>query len=177
MSGGTIHMGRSKTNEQRVEQYTKWILAHRLLPAWQALGFPAREAYFHLQVRCYADTAERKGTVANNNGKIFRSPRSLAKDMGCNVKTAMAALADLQAKGWIVCTKGWERGYDGKGRTALFRLTMMPTTKKPATREPTQWAEGKDYPVTVYVSYAPKQRKKQNPPPRTGALVNRQVVH
>ena len=89
----------------------------------------------------------RKGTVENNNGKIFRSPRSLAKDMGCNVKTAMAALADLQAKGWIVCTKGWERGYDGKGRTALFRLTMMPTTKKPATREPTEWEEGKDYPV------------------------------
>lgn len=170
-------MGRDKRNEKRAEQFTKWIFAHRLMPAWKALSFPAREAYFHLQVRCMAETAERKGTVENNNGRVFRSPRSLAKDMGCNVKTAMAALADLQAKGWIVCTKQWERGYDGKGRTALFRLTMLSTTDKPATREPTEWTDGKDYPVSVYASYAPKQRKKQNPPPRTGSLANQSTVH
>ncbi len=170
-------MGRSKNNEKHVEQFTKWVLAHRLMPAWQALGFPAREAYFHLQVRCFADTAVRKGNVANNNGQIFRSPRSLAKDMGCNVKTAMTALADLQAKGWIVCTKEWERGYDGKGRTALFRLTMMPTTKKPATCEPAAWEQGKDYAIKVYASYAPKERQKQNPPPKTGALVSQSTVH
>ena len=105
-------MGRDKRNEERVEQFTKWVLAHRLLPAWQALSFPARDAYFHLRVRCLAETAAKKGTVRNNSGEIYRSPRNLANDMGCDVKTAMASLADLQAKGWIVCTKAWERGYD-----------------------------------------------------------------
>ena len=158
-------MGRDKRNEKRVDQFTKWVLAHRLMPAWKALNFPAREAYFHLQVRCMAETAERKGNVENNNGEVFRSPRSLASDMGCNVKTAMAALADLQAKGWIVCTREWERGYDGKGRTALFRLTMLPTAKNAATREPDKWSEGNDYPVLVYAPYARQVRKKSEPTP------------
>jgi hypothetical protein len=49
-------MGRDRKNEKRQQQFTKWIHAHRLLPAWQALTFPARDAYFHLQVRCFADT-------------------------------------------------------------------------------------------------------------------------
>ena len=170
-------MGRDKKNEHNNEQFTKWILAHRMLPAWKALSFPARDAYFHLQIRCFADTADRKRTVPNNNGEIYRSPRKLANDMGCNVKTAMSALAELQAKGWIVCTKMWERGYDGNGRTALFRLTMMSTTKNAATREPYSWVEGKDYPVQAYSAHALKGRKKQNPPPQKGPLAHRQMGH
>jgi hypothetical protein len=132
-------MGRHKRNEQRTEQFTKWVLNHRLLPAWKALSFPARDAYFHLAVRCLAETAEKKGSVPNNNGAIFRSLRDLASDMGCSVKTAAAALADLQAKGWIVCTDPWVRGVEGKGKTAKFRLTMMPTAKQAATQEPKHW--------------------------------------
>lgn len=71
-------MGRDKRNEQRQVQFTKWIHAHRLLPAWKALSFPARDAYFHLRVRCFADTKNAK----NNNGGIYRSLRNLAKDKG-----------------------------------------------------------------------------------------------
>lgn len=156
-------MGRDKRNETRSEQFTKWVYAHRLLPAWQALSFPARDAYFHLQVRCYAETVDRKGKGVNNNGAVFRSPRALADDMGCSVKTASAALADLQAKGWIVCTNPWERGTDGSGKTATFQLTMLSTGQgkslRPATEEPKRWCEGSDYPIPVYGSYAPKPRK------------------
>jgi hypothetical protein len=72
---------------------------------------------------------------------------------------------------------GFDGGYDGKGRTALFRLTMMPKTNKAATREPANWELGKDYPVTVYGSYSPKERKKQNPPPRAGALARQTAVY
>ncbi|GAA6202480.1 helix-turn-helix domain-containing protein [Aquicoccus sp. SU-CL01552] len=164
-------MGRDKRNEQRQPQFTKWIRAHRLLPAWKALSFPARDAYFHLRVRCFAEAKNSH----NNNGEVYRSLRKLAEDMGCSVKTAGAALADLQAKGWIVCTNPWQRGTDGTGKTATFRLTMLPAGKREATREPERWAVGHDYPVTVYQTYLPKPRQGrarnleiQNPPPHSG---------
>ncbi len=163
-------MGRDKRNEKRQLQFTKWIYAHRLLPAWQALTFPARDAYFHLQVKCFADTK----SARNNNGEVFRSLRDLSSDMGCAVKTVGAALADLQAKGWIVVTNPWQRGTDGKGETATFRLTMLPTEQGPPTREPERWQEGHDYSVTVYGPYKPQPRsgrkcnlKIQNPAPNS----------
>jgi DNA-binding transcriptional MocR family regulator len=167
-------MGRDRKNEKRQQQFTKWIHAHRLLPAWQALTFPARDAYFHLQVRCFADTK----AARNNNGEVFRSLRDLSSDMACSVKTAGASLADLQAKGWIVATNPWQRGTDGTGKTATFRLTMLPTEKRPPTKEPELWQDGHDYPVTVYAAYRPKPRsarkgnlKIQNPPPHSGTVV------
>lgn len=156
-------MGRQKKNEKRQDQYTKWIRAHRELQAWKALSFPAREAYFHLQVRCFADTAQSKANVINNNGEIYRSPRDLAYDMGCSQKTAMAALADLQAKGWIVATELGHLGVDGKGKTTKFRLTMMDMgsgrSREASTKEPTRWKEGADYDVKMYKPYKPKSRK------------------
>jgi len=152
-------MGRHKKNEVRTESFTPWIVSHRKMPAWKALSFPAREAYFHLACRCFADTAERTGKARNNNGEIYRALRGLAGDMGCAVKTAGAALADLQAKGWIVCTEAWEKGLDGRGKTAKFRLTMMPMPNKLPTRDPERWAPNHEYPVTVYASYLPKPRK------------------
>lgn len=156
-------MGRDSKNEQRQEQWTKWIRAHRELPAWKALSFCARDAYFHLQVRCFADTARTKPKVWNNNGNVFRSPRDLAQDMGCSPKTAMAALADLQAKGWIVATELGHLGVEGKGKTTKFRLTMMDmgsgNSRKPATQEPKRWREGADYSVSMYKPYVPKSRK------------------
>lgn len=156
-------MGRDKKNEQREEQFTPWVKAHRLLPAWKALTFPARDAYFHLQVRCFAQTAQKNPKVRNNNGQIFRAARDLAADMGCSPKTAMAALADLQAKGWIVATELGCLGVEGQGKATKFRLTMLDTgsgkSRKPATKEPTRWQEGCDYPVLMYQPYLPKPRK------------------
>ncbi|MEP6356062.1 MAG: hypothetical protein ABJ081_05225 [Hyphomicrobiales bacterium] len=156
-------MGRNKSNEDREPQWTKWILHHRALPAWKALSFAAREIYFHLQVRCFAETAQKHRKVTNNNGQVFRSPRDLALDMGCSQKTVMAGLADLQAKGWIVATELASLGVDGKGKTAKYRLTMMPMGSggsfKAATQEPKEWREGQNYPVLVHKPYMPKPRK------------------
>ncbi|WP_366914660.1 helix-turn-helix domain-containing protein [Roseovarius sp.] len=164
-------MGRDKRDERHEPQWTRWILRERELPAWKALSFPAREAYFHLRVRCFAEAKSKR----NNNGEVFRSLRKLASDMGCSVKTAGAALADLQAKGWIVATEPWQRGVDGKGRAATFKLSMLPMPNAPATQEPTRWQDGNDFPVTVYENYRPKPRgvkranlKIQNPPPHSG---------
>lgn len=155
-------MGRERKNEAREEQFAKWVRAQCALPSWKALSFPAREAYHHLKIRCLGDTAQKNRKVTNNNGSIFRSPRVLAEDMGCSAKTAMAALADLQAKGWIICTVPPELGMSGKGKTAHFRLTMMPTGEgrgfQPATREAERWREGRDFPVLAYAKYLPKPR-------------------
>lgn len=162
-------MGRDRRNESSQQQWTKWIKAHHSLPAWKALSFPAREAYFHLRVLCFAESK----SARNNNGEIYRSLRRLAADMGCSAKTAGAALADLQAKGWISCTQKWERGTEGAGKAAHFRLTMLPTAKRPPTKEPELWEPGHDYPVPVYRAYLPKATsrianlKKQKPPHRS----------
>jgi len=150
-------MGRDKRNEKRErERFTSWIASEKCLPSWKALSFSSREAYHHLRIRCFAETKK----LNNNNGEIFRSPRKLAEDMGCSAKVAMKSLADLEAKGWIVCTKLHELGCHGQGKTALFRLTMLPTgdAKKPvqATREPVRWTEGSDYEVIAYPKHKPK---------------------
>ncbi len=155
-------MGRDKGNERREEQFTKWVRAHSALPAWKALGFPAREAYNHLKVRCMAETAARNRKVENNNGSVFLSSRKLAEEMGCTPKTAMAALADLQAKGWIVCTKPSQLGIQGRGTAAHYRLTMFDMGSGPtfmaATREPERWERGYDYPVLEFKACKPKPR-------------------
>jgi hypothetical protein len=160
-------MGRDKRNEQREPRFTKWVYAHRLLPAWKALTPGAREVFFHLSVRCFAE-----GKGWNNNGHVYRSPRKLSEDTGFSVKTVSAGLADLQAKGWIVCTNPWERGTEGNGRTAHFRLTMLPTDSNLPTREPEAWTDGQDFPVKVYKGYLPKPRRGRiknvtHPPNRT----------
>lgn len=156
-------MGRDRKNEDRTEQFTKWVLNHHELASWKALSFAARDAYYHLQIRCFAETAQKNSKVQNNNGAVYRSPRKLAQDMGCSPRTAMASLADLQAKGWIVCTKSPQLGVEGQGTTALFRLTMMEmgkgNTRQAPTKEPTRWREGNDYPVLCFLSYLPKPRR------------------
>ena len=151
-------MGRDPKNEKGEASFTFWHVKERELPAWKALGWPARTIYFHLRRRCFTETARKKASVKNNNGEVFASPRTLADETGGNVKTMMAALADLQAKGWIVCTKQWERGYDGRGRTALFRFTMLETDKAMATRDPERWTPDNDFPVEVYASHKPGKK-------------------
>ena len=151
-------MGRDRRNEKRTEQFTRWIRNEKELPAWKALTFPAREAYNHLRIRCMAETAQKNKNVRNNNGEIFRSPRDLANDMGCTPKTAMAALADLQAKGWIVCTKLGSKGLSGNAKTSTYRLSMLPMADALATKEPLRWVEGSDYPVIAHASSKPKPK-------------------
>lgn len=155
-------MGRDKQNENRDGQWTKWIKSHSELEAWKALSFAARDAYLNLRVRCFAETAQKRPKVANNNGRVFRSPRDLAKDMGCSPKTAMAALADLQAKGWVIATEVGHLGVGGKGKTCQFRLTMLPMGSgqnyKAPTCEPKRWSTGNDFDILCYSGYLPKPR-------------------
>ena len=138
--------------------FAKYERSEVNLPAWLALTPVAREVYMRLKLLCFAE-----GKRLNNNGQVYRSPRDMAADTGLSVKTVSAAYADLQAKGWIIATKIWQKGFDGKGRTTNWRLTMLPTGARPPytppSREPVKWQEGVDYAIKAYKSYAPKARK------------------
>lgn len=168
-------MGRDKKNEKREYQHVRLEYREEDLAAWTALGPWARLAYLRLKRHLYVN-----GTFGNNNGSISVSPREMAKKLGCDRKTASAAMAELQAKGWIVCTKTWELGIEGKGKSAKFRLTMFPSgnggNSKAATKEPERWEAGRDYPVIVYAAHLPQaSRKKQNPGPVDGPVPDRSV--
>jgi hypothetical protein len=164
-------MGRDKKNEKREYQHVRLEYREEDLPAWNAMGPWARLAYLRLKRALYVN-----GKFGNNNGSISVSPREMAKKLGCDRKTASAAMAELQAKGWIVCTRAWELGTEGKGRSANFRLTMFPTENKAATKEPQRWEAGRDYPVLVYETHLPRaSRKKQNPGPVDGPVPVRSV--
>ena len=139
-------MGRDKKNEKRVGQFAMWIFSETKIPAWKALSGNAQAAYMHFSVRCWT---EGKKLRSNNNGKVGLSARMLAKEMGVNDKTAMTAMADLQAKGWIVCTMQYGNGLKGKALAPEWRLTMRPTTNRSATREPLHWNAGHDYEVKI----------------------------
>jgi hypothetical protein len=158
-------MGRDKRNEQRGEQFTKMVRAQCALPAFKALTCTAQIVYHHLKMRCFAETK----SIRNNNGEVYASPRDLAKNIGCDRKSVMRAFADLQAKGWVHCTRHPEMGFDGAGETAHWRLTMLATgdgrNMQPPTGEPYRWKQGHDYPVIAYQSFARSSSKKQNPGP------------
>lgn len=141
-------MGRDKKNEARTGQFTKWIRSEVGLDAWKALSPSAQAAYPHVRVRCFA---EAKDLRKNNNGRVILSTRTLAKEMGCVPKTAASALADLQAKGWIVCTNRAYLGLEGKGVSPEWRLTMLETEDRgkrvAPTYDPKRWQKGQDFEV------------------------------
>lgn len=158
-------MGRDRKNEQRGEQFTKMVRAHCALPAFKALTCTAQIVYHHLKMRCFAETK----SIRNNNGEVYASARDMAATVGCDKKSVMRAYADLQAKGWIDCTRLPQMGFEGKGETAHWRLTMLPMGRganiKQPTAEPRRWKPGHDYPVIAYEAYAKGVGKKQNPGP------------
>ncbi|WP_299984736.1 helix-turn-helix domain-containing protein [uncultured Ruegeria sp.] len=144
-------MGRDKRNENRTDQFAKWIKEDTRLPAWKALSSTAQAAYMHLKVRC---RYEGKKLKFNNNGIVALSTRTLATEMGVTPKTAATALADLQAKGWIVCTRRHRKGVEGTALSPEWRLTMLPTEHlgkpKAPTYEPRFWEKDNDYDVIEY---------------------------
>jgi len=152
-------MGRHKQNENRTGQFTKWIRSETKLAAWKALTPNGQAAYMYLRVRCFAETAAKKRNVKNNNGEVKMSPRMLVAEMGVSDKTARAALADLQAKGWIVCVKVGHLGILGNGIAPEWRLTMMPTVGAVESCEPKDWKEGADYEILAYPNFKPEPRK------------------
>lgn len=111
-------MGKDRRNERRTEHFTKMERSLMESDAWRALSFPAKALYPFLKLEWH-------GPKANNNGNIRLSVRQASDRMGGTPNTAARAFRDLQAKGFIVLTKGAELGSQGMGRSPAYELTEI----------------------------------------------------
>jgi hypothetical protein len=125
-------------------------------PAWKQLSFGARSLYVVLRSYLRHDNL--------NNGKIFRSYRDAANDLGTkSIRSVQRWYRELAHYGFIVMTTGPCLGVDGEGIAAHWRITECPTfdakgTHIAATRDFDRW-DGVPF---------DDPEKKQNPLPQRG---------
>jgi hypothetical protein len=125
-------------------------------PAWKQLSFGARCLYVALRSYLRVDNL--------NNGKVFRSYREAAADLGTKSMSSIHRwFRELEHYGFIVMTTGAHLGVDGDGIAAHWRLTECPTfdargNQCAATRDFERW-DGELF----------TDPKKQNPALKRGA--------
>jgi len=106
-------------------------------PAWKQLSFGARSLYVVLRSYLRIDNL--------NNGKVFRSYRDAADDLGTKSRTSVQRwFRELQHYGFIAMTTGPYLGVDGEGIAAHWRITECPTfdargNQIAATRDFDRW--------------------------------------
>ena len=106
-------------------------------PAWKQLSFGARSLYVVLRSYLRVDSL--------NNGRVFRSYRDAAADLGTNsTRSVQRWFRELEHYGFIVKTTGACLGVDGDGIAAHWRLTECPSydakgTQIAATRNFDRW--------------------------------------
>jgi hypothetical protein len=89
-------------------------------PAWKQLSFGARSLYVVLRSYLRVDNL--------NNGKVYRSYREAATDLGTNsMRSIHRWFCELEHYGFIVKTRGACLGVDGDGIAPHWRLTECPT--------------------------------------------------
>jgi hypothetical protein len=89
-------------------------------PAWKQLSFGARSLYVVLRSFLRNDNL--------NNGKVFRSHRDAAADLGTSsTRSIQRWFRELEHYGFIVKTAGACLGVDGDGIAAHWRLTECST--------------------------------------------------
>ena len=138
-------MGRDKRNENRIEHFASLSRSLMETDAWRALPSASQALYPWLKL-------EWRGAKFNNNGKISLSVRQAADCLGCNVKTATSAFRPLQAKGFIVQTKGVELGTVGSGQSPCYELTEIElpnSATRGGSRLYLKWRDGNDFPVIL----------------------------
>ncbi|WP_297775640.1 hypothetical protein [uncultured Roseovarius sp.] len=147
-------MGRDKRNESKKEAVTVLRLDVMRTPAWRALSIPAQALYPWIKL-------EWRGAKFNNNGKLRLSVRQAAECMGCNIKTAMRAFQELQAKGFIIQTEGACLGTGGMGKAPAYELTeILPVGGQgPGRQWFMNWSEGHDFPVKLSPARAKPKSK------------------
>jgi hypothetical protein len=89
-------------------------------PAWKQLSFGARSLYIVLRSYLRVDN--------RNNGKVFRSYRDAADDLGTkSTRSVQRWFRELEHYGFIVMTTGGCLGVDGEGVAPHWRITECPT--------------------------------------------------
>jgi hypothetical protein len=104
------------------------------LPTWKQLSFGARSLYVVLRSYLRVDNL--------NNGKVHRSYREAAADLGTNsmrsiqrwfrnsMRSIQRWFRELEHYGFVVKTAGAHLGVDGDGIAAHWRLTGVPDVRR-----------------------------------------------
>jgi hypothetical protein len=106
-------------------------------PAWKQLSFGARSLYVVLRSYLRVDNL--------NNGKVFRSYREAAADLGTkSTRSVQRWFRELEHYGFITMTTGSCLGVDGDGIAAHWQITECPTfdakgNQIAATRDFERW--------------------------------------
>lgn len=117
-------MGRDSKNEKRGDKFVR--LPNSLIdtPAWISLSCFARSVHI-LLIRRHN---------GRNNGAIYLPSREAAKALSVDRKTVLRSIKELEQAGFITKTKAALLGFEGKGRSAEWRLTHLPHNGKAPTR-------------------------------------------
>jgi hypothetical protein len=119
-------------------------------PAWRAMTPEGRLLWIELRGRLRNDRL--------NNGKIFRSCRDAAEEIGCNKDTVFRRYAELEHYGFLRKTSEGFLGVDGRGIAPHYRFTDLAHGTHPPTRDYEKW----DGELFVYTPHR-AGHKKQNP--------------
>lgn len=143
-------MGRDRRNEARSEHWTKMVRPMMQTDAWRALSTTAQALYPWIKFEWH-------GPKANNNGELRLSVRQAAECLGCNPKTAGRAFHDLQAKGFIVQTKGACLGAGGDAQSPAYEVTEIAlSASNTGRRLYRDWQAGHDFPVKMATTNNPR---------------------
>ncbi len=156
-------MGRDRRNENKREHFASLPRVLMETDAWRALPAISQALYPWLKLEWH-------GARFNNNGRISLSVRQAACCLGCNPKTATSAFHPLQAKGFIVQTRGVELGTIGSGQSPRYELTEIElpnsnSTTRGGRRLYLQWSEGNDFPVILAKTNNPEGRNAKTKTP------------
>ena len=140
----------SQRKKGRLPPFVPLIRTTLASPAWKQLSWGSRNLYVVLRGYLRHDNL--------NNGKVFRSCRDAADDLGTkSTRSVLRWFRELEHYGFIVMTTGGCLGVDGDGIAPHWRITEYPTfdakgNQIAPTRDFERW--DRDYSPTP---------KKQNP--------------
>lgn len=125
-------MGRRRANTaERLPPFVPLLVDTLDSAAWRALSHGARSLYVALR--------RRYNQKLHNNGRIFLSQRTAAKELGSHHDQVVRWYRELQYYGFIVRTRGPALGVGGRGKAPHWRLTELGYMAEPPTREYERW--------------------------------------
>jgi hypothetical protein len=110
----------SQRKKGRLPPFVPLIRTTLASPAWKQLSWGSRNLYVVLRGYLRHDNL--------NNGKVFRSCRDAADDLGTkSTRSVLRWFRELEHYGFIVMTTGGCLGVDGDGIAPHWRITECPT--------------------------------------------------
>ena len=131
---------------------------------WKKVSTHARLIYIAL--------ASRYRPKLQNNGRLYLSARSGAKELGFGKNTVARGFRELSFYRLIAQTNSGCLGVDGRGKAPSWRLTELPYMGEPPTYDFEKWDGTRFHehksPVKRHQTGLRKAAKKQNPVPADG---------